>query len=269
MTIPDDNLPEPLSPDLADQLHRFTRQVMRESAEITRKYFRQLSIVDRKDDGSPVTIADQQVEELIRACINREFPGHGIIGEEFDEQTGSEPYTWVIDPIDGTKSFIAGAFDFGTQFALLRNGQPVFGAVYQPILDDLYMGDNQSAEWNGQPIEVKSVGDLSNAILLGTDLLNVGQFQDGPAFQRLTDRVQYCRTWGNCFGYTLLASGLADIMLDPVMSAWDTLPVIPIVRGAGGVVTDWQGGDPVTGTSLVASSAPIHARIIEMLNGEI
>jgi len=236
------------------------------SAEVIRKYFRTTVSVEPKADNSPVTIADKKAEEVMRELISKHFPDHAIIGEEFGQTNKDAEYTWILDPIDGTKSFICGAYSFGTLIGLLKNGQPVIGAYNHPILNDFLIGDNLITEINGAKTVIRNCNHLSKAVLLTTDHLNIEKYQNIEKFNNLIRKVKLYRNWGDCYGYYLLVTGYADVMIDPIMSPWDLLPLIPIVKGAGGVITDYQGNDPVNGKSAVASSPDIHSEIISLLN---
>ena len=236
------------------------------SAEVIRKYFRTTVSVESKADNSPVTIADKKAEEVMRELISKHFPDHAIIGEEFGQTNKDAEYTWILDPIDGTKSFICGAYSFGTLIGLLKNGQPVIGAYNHPILNDFLIGDNLITEINGAKTVIRNCNHLSKAVLLTTDHLNIEKYQNIEKFNNLIRKVKLYRNWGDCYGYYLLVTGYADVMIDPIMSPWDLLPLIPIVKGAGGVITDYQGNDPVNGKSAVASSPDIHSEIISLLN---
>ena len=236
------------------------------SAEVIRKYFRTTVSVKPKADNSPVTIADKKAEEVMRELISKHFPDHAIIGEEFGQTNKDAEYTWILDPIDGTKSFICGAYSFGTLIGLLKNGQPVIGAYNHPILNDFLIGDNLITEINGAKTVIRNCNHLSKAVLLTTDHLNIEKYQNIEKFNNLIRKVKLYRNWGDCYGYYLLVTGYADVMIDPIMSPWDLLPLIPIVKGAGGVITDYQGNDPVNGKSAVASSPDIHSEIISLLN---
>ncbi len=225
-------------------------------------------VVETKSDDSPVTAADRGAEQLMRDLIAARFPGHGVIGEEFPDKNADAEWVWVLDPIDGTKSFIAGVPLWGTLIALLHNGQPVLGAIHQPVLGQLMIGDGSVTTLNGDPVRVRTCDTIENATFLTSDPLNPAKFQNGPAYAALTARARLVRTWGDCYGYLLLASGRADVMCDPVMNPWDIAALVPIVRGAGGVITDWQGGDAMLGVSIVAAGPKIHADVIAALNAK-
>ena len=171
-----------------------------------------------------------------------------------------------MDPIDGTKSFICGAYSFGTLIGLLKNGNPILGVYHHPILNDFLIGDNSETRINDNKTFIRNCYDLSKSILLTTDHLNIEEYQNIDKFEQLIKKVKLYRNWGDCYGYYLLATGYADIMVDPIMSPWDLLPLIPIITGAGGMITDYQGNDPIKGKSAVASSKQIHSEVISILN---
>jgi histidinol phosphatase-like enzyme (inositol monophosphatase family) len=248
------------------EFKNFTKILTRASSEIIETYFRTKVSVESKSDDSPVTIADKKAEEVMRELISKHFPDHGIVGEEFGESNKDAEYTWILDPIDGTKSFICGAYSFGTLIGLLKNGQPILGVYHHPILNDFLIGDNQETRINGEKTFVRNCDELNQAVLLTTDHLNIEKYQNIEKFNQLIKKVKLYRNWGDCYGYYLLTTGYADIMIDPIMSAWDILPLIPIIKGAGGVITDYQGNDPVKGKSAVAASSAIHSEIISLLN---
>lgn len=249
-----------------NEFKNFSKQLADTSAEIIKQYFRKRITVDSKEDNSPVTIADKRAEEAMREIILKHYPDHGIIGEEFGITNQHAQYKWVLDPIDGTKSFICGALSFGTLIALLKNGEPVLGVYNHPILNDFLIGDNFTAEINSELTRVRECKKLSEAVLLTTDYLNIEKYQDINKFNSLIKKVKMYRNWGDCYGYFLLVTGYADIMIDPIMSPWDLLPLIPIIKGAGGTITDYQGKNPIEGKSTVAASPSIHPDIIKILN---
>jgi len=245
---------------------QFIKHLVSVSGKIIRNYFRADINIDSKADDSPVTIADRKAEEVMREEIMKNYPEHGIIGEEFGNYNESAEYKWTLDPIDGTKSFICGALSFGTLIALLKNGKPLLGAINQPILNELLIGDNNITEINGVKTKLRGCNKLSKSVLLTTDHINIGKYQNQNSFEELIKKVNLYRNWGDCYGYYLVATGFADIMIDPIMSVWDSLPLIPIINGAGGIITDYQGNDPVKGSSIIAASVGIHNKVINILN---
>ena len=224
--------------------------------------------VEFKADESPVTAADKGAEKLLRALIAKKFPAHGVIGEELGSDRPEAEFVWVLDPIDGTKSFITGVPLFGTLIALMHNGQPVLGAIHQPILRQLMLGDGATTTLNGRAVRVRPTTRIEAATFLTSDPLNPAKYQNGAAYEALTRRARLVRTWGDCYGYLLLAAGWADVMCDPIMNPWDIQALIPIIRGAGGVITDWHGRDPVKAESIVAANATLHPQVIAALNAK-
>lgn len=249
-----------------NEFKKFCKSLADESGAIINRYFRTNVNIENKADQSPVTIADKNAEEKMREMIMREFPGHGIIGEEFGNHNEGAEYQWVLDPIDGTKSFICGTVTFGTLIALTKNGEPILGVINQPVLKEFLIGDNSTAELNGKKVNVKACSKISDAVLLATDHLNIEQYQNINAFEKLMRKAKYYRMWGDCYGYYLVATGYADIMIDPIMNAWDLMALVPVIRGAGGTITDYQGNDPVKGSSIIATGGLIHNEVVNILN---
>lgn len=244
----------------------FIKSLTNKSTKIIKQYFRGSFQVEIKSDQSPVTIADKKVEEMMREMITREYPAHGILGEEFGDHNPDAEFQWVLDPIDGTKSFVCGVPTFGTLIALMKNGNPLIGIINLPILNETLIGNNEKTELNGQQVKVRVCENLASAVLLTTDHSHHQQYRNTHNFERLIHKVQLYRTWGDCFGYYLLATGYADIMVDPIMSPWDTMALIPIIKGAGGSISDYFGKDPLKGDSIVASSEQLHSQVISLLN---
>ncbi|NNJ54436.1 MAG: histidinol-phosphatase [Ignavibacteriaceae bacterium] len=249
-----------------NELRKFCQKLAVASSEVIRQYFRSNVKIESKEDASPITIADKKAEEVMRKLISKKYPEHGIIGEEFGNENEKAEYVWVLDPIDGTKSFICGTYSFGTLIALLKNGIPILGVYNQPILNDFLIGDNQTTEINNTVTKVRSCKNLADSVLLTTDHLNIEKYQNIEKFNQLIKKVKLYRNWGDCYGYYLLATGYADIMIDPIMSPWDSLALIPIIKGSGGVITDYHGNDPVTGNSIIVASSEIHSEVISLLN---
>ena len=244
----------------------FAKHLSEISGAVIKSYFRTELKIDSKSDSSPVTIADKKAEELMREAIIKEFPDHGIVGEEFGTYNETSEYKWVLDPIDGTKSFICGTVTFGTLIALSHKGEPVLGVINQPVLKEHLIGDNKSAQLNDVNVKVRNVKNLANAVLLTTDHLNIGNYYSQEKFDELIKKVKLYRNWGDCYGYYLVATGFADIMIDPVMNVWDSMALIPVIKGAGGIITDYRGNSPVNSDSIIASTPIIYNEIIKSLN---
>lgn len=249
-----------------NELKKYCKLLADESGKIIKQYYRTDYRVEIKSDETPVTIADKKSEELMREMIMKEFPDHGILGEEFGEYNPSSEYKWILDPIDGTKSFISGVPLFGTLIALIHNNKPIIGVINHPVLNECLIGDNITTELNSVKVTVRKCDDLSSALLLASDHLMVEKYRSKSGFDNLLSRVKLYRTWGDCYGYSLLASGFADIMIDPIMSKWDLAALIPVVKGAGGTITDYYGNNPMEGNSIVASNTNLHGQVLTILN---
>jgi myo-inositol-1(or 4)-monophosphatase len=248
----------------------FIRELARLSGDVIRPYFANHAVGhELKADESPVTVADRRAEEVMRTRILEQFPGHGVVGEELGSVNADAEFVWVLDPIDGTRSFITAVPLFTTLIGLLHKGRPVLGCIHQPILGQTLIGDRLTAELNGQPVRVRTTRALADATLLTTDSTFPARYQDGGRFAALAEQARLYRTFGDGYGYLLLATGWADIMVDPVMNPWDLLPLIPVVEGAGGKITNWQGrpADEPGVNSCVASCPELHGEIMSRLNG--
>ncbi len=248
-------------------LVNFIKLLAEESGKVIRPCFGDPNLeIETKKDFSPVTFADWKSEEIMRGLIKNRYPGHGIIGEEFGEENSGAEYVWVLDPIDGTKAFSVGCPLFGTLIALLKEGRPILGAINNPVTGQLLIGNNEETTLNGIPVKMRKTPTLDVARLLTSSLEAPAPNQNEINWGLLTAHVEELLTWGDCFGYLLLATGKADIMVDPIMNPWDLMALIPVIRGAGGVITDWQGNDPVKGNSIVASNPILHPIVIGILN---
>jgi myo-inositol-1(or 4)-monophosphatase len=245
----------------------FIRFLAEESGAIIRPYFAQAALsVEIKEDRTPVTRADREAEALMRDLIRKAYPNHGILGEEFGPENTSAEFVWVLDPVDGTLSFSRGCPLFGTLIGLLHEGKPLLGAIHQPLLNQLCIGDNAETTLNGRAVRLRETHQLSGAMLLTTDVGHIAQYQKKEGFEKLLGKTRLFRTWGDCYGYLLLVAGGADIMLDPIMNPWDLIPLIPIIQGAGGIITTWAGEDASGGNSCVAANKELHPRVLEILN---
>jgi histidinol phosphatase-like enzyme (inositol monophosphatase family) len=251
-----------------DPQRAFMIELAELSGEFIRPYFGRADLkVELKADQSPVTAADTGAEELMRGLIRTRFPGHGIVGEEAGSENAGAEFVWVLDPIDGTKSFASAVPLFGTLIALLHGGQPVLGCIHQPILRQLLIGDNHTALMNGKPVRTRAVTRIEDATLLTSDPVLIGKRPDCRGFVSLMERARLVRTWGDCYGHLMVATGHADVIFDPVMNLWDIAALVPVIRGAGGVITDARGGPAYPATSTVSSAnADLHRQVIEALN---
>lgn len=239
-----------------------------QSGAVLRRYFRQPLTIDAKADLSPVTIADREVESLVRAGIEAAFPEHGIFGEEYGKTRADAEYVWVIDPIDGTKSFMTGKATFGTLIALARRGTPILGIIDQPIIGERWLGvAGERTTFNGKPVAVRPCPRLADATLYATTpQMFVGD--DANAFQRLASAVKYPLYGADCYAYGLLACGFTELVCEASLQPYDYCALVPVVEGAGGVITDWE-GRAVTITSgsriLAACDAKLHGTALALL----
>ena len=236
------------------------------SGAIIRHYYEADTIdIEMKGDSTPVTQADREAEALMRDLIRKTYPEHGIIGEEFGEENADAEFVWTLDPIDGTVSFASGCPLFGTLIGLLHQNKPVLGAIHQPLWNQLCIGDGSRTTLNGQPVQLGDVNRLADATLLTTDISAIRRSTYKDGFEVLLDQACLFRTWGDCYGYLLVACGKADIMLDLDMKIWDIMPLIPVIRGGNGIITSWQGGDASRGGTCVATNRALHPQVLERL----
>ncbi len=250
----------------------FVNDLATVSGETILPFFRTaLSIEDKGRPGSfdPVTAADHAAEMAMRALIRRSFPDHGIIGEEFGGERADAEYVWVLDPIDGTKSFIAGMPAWGTLIALLRSGEPVFGMMNQPFTRERFSGDGGAARYRGpageRALRVRACTRLSEAVLFTTSprLMNGA---DRATFGRVEDAVRLSRYGGDCYAYCMLAAGHVDLVIETELKPYDVLALVPIIMGAGGVITTWEGDTPNAGGRIIAAGDKrVHAAALAML----
>lgn len=246
---------------------QFAEDLARESGAMIMDYFRSGVAVESKADQSPVTIADRNAEALMRTRISKQYPQHRILGEE-DGMSGPQDATfqWVLDPIDGTKSFIHGVPLFGTLIALLEAGEPVLGAIHLPAMGDLLLGARGvPTTLNGAPVQVSQTRELKDATVLYTSASELVRQGYGNLFTLLEKRAKLVRNWGDCFGHYLVATGQADIMFDPIMNLWDIAALKPCVQGAGGRLTDKQGDDSGLGESALSTNGHLHKEFLSLL----
>jgi histidinol phosphatase-like enzyme (inositol monophosphatase family) len=233
---------------------------------VAARYYRTGVVVDLKADGSPVTVADRTAEEQARRWIEARFPGDGVLGEEFGLVRPEARRRWVIDPIDGTKSFVRGVPLWGTLVAVCEGETVLAGAVYLPLAGELVAAAQGCGAWaNGERCRASSVSRLADATVLTTD----ERFSEAPrrraGWDHVAGRAAVSRTWGDCYGYVLVATGRAEVMVDPVLSPWDAAAVLPVITEAGGLFTDWHGRATAFGGSAVATNAALAAEVRALL----
>ncbi|HEX9018433.1 MAG TPA: inositol monophosphatase family protein [Anaerolineaceae bacterium] len=250
----------------------FARETAYQAGQLTLQYYQKELHPDTKSDGSPVTIADRQAEQLIRAAIEKRYPGHAILGEEYgSSQDQAAEFRWIIDPIDGTKSFVHGVPLYSVLIGLEIAGKVEVGVVYFPALNEMVSAATGSGcWWNGRQAHVSPVNQLDKSVLSFTDFGAFYKYGGEEAFMRLAQRVAIRAGWTDAYGYALAATGRVEIMMDPIMAVWDCGPFPPIFAEAGGYFGDWQGNLTIqAGRGLATSQAllPEVLRVIE-LSGE-
>jgi len=246
----------------------FAARLAREAGDITQRHFKGSFAAERKADNSFVTIADREAERFLRASIEQSFPDDSILGEEEGEKIGTSQRRWIIDPVDGTYSFVHGVPLYAVLIGLEIDGEPVLGAVNLPALDELvYAARGLGCFWNGEPARVSATKSLSEALLLSTDFGTAEQNGFGPAADALQRQVNARRTWGDAYGHVLVATGRADIMLDPVMNVWDCAALLPLLEEAGGSFTDWQGNRTIHGGNAISTNGVLFDDVMETIRG--
>ena len=251
-----------------NELRDFAEKLADAAREIVSAYHAKFyTEIETKQDGSPVTVADKECERALRAMIRERFPQHGIIGEEFGNENTDAEFVWSLDPIDGTKSFVSRVSLYGILLGLLHEGKPLIGIIDQPNTRERIIGDSRDTRYNGVPVRVSETPCVDKALLLTTDLIDCETKHPNENWSALLHRARLFRTWGDCYGYMLVANGRADIMADPELSPWDLYPLLPILRGAGAEVTDWNGNDPLNAKSILAANPRLHAEALRILNG--
>ena len=255
------------SPTL-DALLAFALDAAWQAGRVTLGHYQTGLAAERKADNSPVTLADRQAEQKLRDLITTAWPDHALIGEEYGHQPGRSDsgYTWIIDPIDGTKSFISGVPFYAVLLALVKDEQPLLGVMNFPALNEMvYARRGGGCFWNGRPARVSAVSRLADAVLLASDLDTFARFNRQDAFQRLITATYFQRTWGDAYGYALVATGRAEIMLDPVMAVWDCGPLQVILEEAGGTFTDWRGTPSIFGGEALATNGALFESVMELI----
>lgn len=235
------------------------------AGRVTLGYFQTRLDVERKGDDSPVTAADRAAEQTLRELIGRRWPEHGIIGEEFGRQPGESGLTWVIDPIDGTKSFICGVALYSCLLALTDGARPLVGVAHFPALGEtVCAARGMGCYHNGRRARVSTVSDLAEAVLLASEIGGYEKHGKAEAWQQLVARTRIQRTWGDAYGYLLVATGRAEIMLDAVMNIWDCAPLGVILEEAGGTFTDWQGEPTIDAGESIATNGALFDQVMAL-----
>lgn len=248
------------------ELLDFAIDFARIGGEHTLKYFRKDLQVIRKSDQSPVTIADREAEMLIRQKIEKLFPDHGIIGEEFGTVNPDAAIQWVLDPIDGTISFIHGIPLYTTLIGVLVNGEPVAGVIYAPAMEEMCEGSPElGTRLNGQSVNVRHCADLGSATMLTTDRKNIRKHGFESGINEIMKYVQVDRTWGDAYGHMMVATGRADIMFDPILSIWDAAALMPVVQGSGGEFIDIFGKPDIHTGNGISTSKDLKDKVLNII----
>ncbi len=249
----------------------FVDKLASASGDTILPFFRTALAVENKlaRGFDPVTAADRAAENAMRTLIRNNFPDHGILGEEYGAEHTDAEYVWVLDPIDGTKSFIAGMVAWGTLIGLMRFGEPVYGMMHQPFIKERFTGDSGAAHYRGpagnRDMHVRKCASLSDALMFTTSPLLMNE-ADRACFQKVENKVKLSRYGGDCYAYCMLAAGQIDLVIETELKPHDIVPLIPIIVGAGGVVTTWENGPAQGGGRIVAAGdARTHAAALEML----
>jgi myo-inositol-1(or 4)-monophosphatase len=251
----------------------FIGRLATSAGETILPFFRTSLLVDNKSaaqDFDPVTEADRAAEAVMRRLIKANFPQHGIVGEEFGNEREGADYVWVLDPIDGTKSFISGFPIWGTLIALLHKGVPVFGMMHQPFIGERFYGDNGSASYKGpsgeRRLQVRRCASLNEATSYTTSPLLMNE-ADRATFGLIEKAVRLSRYGGDCYSYCMLAAGHLDLVVETELKPYDIAALIPIITGAGGVITNWEGKPAQQGGRIVAAGDPrVHEAALKLLN---
>lgn len=250
-------------------LLEFATQAAWQAGRVTLAHFQTGVVAERKGDNSPVTVADRAAEHTLRELIATTYPDHAILGEEFGGEADDARPTWIIDPIDGTKSFVAGVPLYAVLLALVIDRRPQVGVMHFPGLNEtISAGRGMGCYWNGRRARVSGVDQLKDATLLFSDLPTFAQAGYEAAWQRLIAATYIQRTWGDSYGYALVATGRAEIMLDPIMQVWDCGPLQVIMEEAGGRFADFLGTPTIFGGSAIATNTALFDDVMAIVRGE-
>ncbi|MHB8903266.1 MAG: histidinol-phosphatase [Thermoguttaceae bacterium] len=247
----------------------FALAIARQAGRLTMQYFRREGLdVDRKSDDSPVTVADRLAEQHLRAAIADAYPEDAILGEEFGQVAGTSPYRWILDPIDGTKSFIHGVPLFGNLVAIEQEGQGLIGVILIPALDECVYAAKGLGAWYTRgtaapvPARVSRCPRLAEGLFLTSEVKCFTEVGRDEAYNRLQRAARLTRTWGDCYGFLLVATGRAELMADAYLSLWDAAALQPIIEEAGGSFTDWTGNPTIQSGEAVATNGLIRDEVL-------
>ena len=258
-----------MNPNLLSEYLQFATQTAYQAGRLTLGYYQTGVQADFKADDTPVTVADRKAEELIRARIEKAYPGHSIVGEEYGlSETQDSTYRWFIDPIDGTKSFVRGVPLYAVLLGLEIEGRVEVGAAYFPALDEMVAAaTGLGCWWNGRRAHVSTIPKMSQAIVTCTTTKNFARYGRQAAWERILQACYHQVGWSDAYGYMLVATGRAELMLDPVMAVWDSGPFPPILSEAGGFFGDWQGNSTIYANEAIATTQTLLPEVLELIRG--
>lgn len=249
-----------------NELSGIVLEVARVGGDVAHRWFGRQTSVDTKSDGSPVTVADRHAEEAMRSWIEVNFPGDGILGEELGEVRPKAARRWILDPIDGTASFVAGVPLWGTLVSVVEGDDILAGCAVFPALGEwIVAAPGAGCWWNGSRARVSSRAGLDEATVLTTEERLLAEAGRAGQWRSLAARAGRARTWGDCYGYLLVATGRAECMVDARMAVWDWSPLLPIVTEAGGVFTDWSGGQASFFNGIIATNGELAGEVRAIL----
>jgi histidinol-phosphatase len=253
-----DNLPQYLD---------FIQETAYLAGRVTLGYFNTGVPTDFKSDNTPVTVADRKAEELIRQRIEKKFPKHAILGEEFGaKESGDATHCWYIDPIDGTRAFVRGVPLYAVLIGLEIEGRVEAGGAYFPALDEMIAAaTGLGCWWNGRKARVSAVNSISQAVITCSTAQSFPEYGRQAVFERFLSRCYYQAGWGDAYGYLLVATGRVEVMLDPIMNAWDCGPFPPILHEAGGYFGDWNGIETIHGNEALGTTNHLLPEVLELI----
>lgn len=250
----------------------FALRIAREARDLILGHYRRDDLaVERKADDSPVTVADRGAEKLLRARIEAAFPDDAVLGEELGQCEGRSGYRWILDPIDGTKAFIHGVPLFGTLIGIEHEGASVVGVILIPPLDECVYAAKGLGAWytrgnaEPRPARVSACASLAESLFLTSEVASFDKLGKRGAYDALQQSCRLTRTWGDCYGYLLVATGRAEVMVDPIMNVWDAAALQPILEEAGGTFTDWQGQPTIHSGNGIATNGRLLAEVLKTI----
>jgi len=248
------------------ELLDFATDLAHKAGDLTLEHYGGIVEHDAKGDGSPVTVADKGAEALIRAAVEKHYPEHSILGEEYGESNEGSRVRWILDPIDATRSFMRGVPLYGVLIGIEIDDESAIGvAHFPPLRETVAAGRGLGCTWNGAPCRVSSISRIEDAVLTTTDVERILSRPEGPGWRRLQQRCSFSRTWGDCYGHALVATGRTEAQVDPLMAPWDAGPFLTILTEAGGRFTTYDGEATVHGGCGIGSNGLLHDEVLREL----